>query len=74
MKHTIETATERAEKIGYAGDYAKTLAESWVGKTDDEIKSESDDFNQNYLRREKYARAAVMETNPKRRAYLESKS
>ena len=74
MKHTIETAMARAMKLGYAGEYAQLKADDWVGKTDDEIEAASADFNQNYQRRQKYARAAAMETNPKRQAHLESQA
>lgn len=74
MKHTIETATARAIKLGYAGEYAQLMGRDWVGKTNDEIEADSADFNHNYQRRVKYARAAAMATDPKRKAHLESEA
>lgn len=71
MKHTIETATERAIKLGYGGEYVNIMAADWVGKTEEEILEASADFNENYLRRQKYARAAEITSDPKRKAYFE---
>lgn len=72
MKHTIETAILRAKNMGYAGEYIAIAAQPWVGKTDSEILRDSNEFNRNFLRREKYARAALVERDPKRKAYLSS--
>ncbi len=74
MKHTTETALARAIALGYAGQYAQLQSQNWVGKTNDEIADDSEDFNQNYERRQKYARAAVIETNPSRKAHLEKQA
>ena len=74
MTHTIETATARAIKLGYGGEYVQRMARYWVGKTDAEIEADAADFNENYLRRQKYARAAAMETNPARKAHLETQA
>lgn len=74
MRHTMETAMERATKLGYGGEYVRRAAEQWVGKTDAEIEADSADFNQNFQRRQKYARAAAIETNPDRRDYLQSQA
>lgn len=70
MRHTFETALAKALNVGYAGEYADAVARQWAGRTDSEIKSDSDEFNQNFLRRERYARAAAMETNADRADYL----
>lgn len=74
MTHTIETATARAITLGYGGEYVQRMAEDWIGKTDAEIEAGSAEFNQTYQRREKYARAAAMETNPDRKSHLESQA
>ena len=70
MKHTIESATKRATELGYRDEYIALMAANWVGKTETEITQTSEDFNRDYFRRQKYARAAAIETDPDRKAHL----
>jgi len=70
MKHTIESATKRATELGYRGKYIAVMAAGWVGKTETEITWTSAEFNRDYLRRQKYGRAAAIEADPDRKAHL----
>lgn len=74
MKHTYETALAAAINRGYRGEYANLVAADWVGRTPEEIAADSADFNSQFLRREKYARAAAIESSPARRSYLEGQA